>query len=716
MQLKVSLFLVLIYFFFQFLSAQDKPIVNDTIKEQHLLPGVVVHGDNIQTKFKTIPVDVIEVDDTYLNANRSNSLMTSLEKIPGLGAMQIGQGQSKPVIRGLGFNRVAVLQAGVKQQGQQWGADHGLEIDQYDVDRIQIYKGAMSLQLGSDAIAGALVVPHATLRRKDGFHIKTLLNGATNNLLFGGSVSAEWQKEQYYLRVRSTYQNSEAYKVPTGEFNYLGYIFPLKNHRLKNTAGREMNFSLQTGHIGENIATRFLISNVYSKTGFFAGAHGIPTYIDMQDNGKYRKIGLPYQRINHFKLLYNQEIQLSNRWKWSSDLGYQNNNRREFSNPHTHGYGKIPNTDVELELKLQTLTFNPQLAYQFSDYSKLQFGVNSEYQNNRIGGYSFLLPKFQQYTIGGYVINTTILSSSLVLTSGIRYDWGYLNIHEYIDENLPEEYQMRAESLTKRMGSTSFSGGLSYIMNKEWNFKMNIGRSFRMPTANELSSNGVHHGTFRHELGDRNLKPETSYQVDVVADFVKSLADDVSRVSINASGFVNYFPNFIFLNPTGRFSWLPDAGQYYQYQQAKAIRMGGELSAKLDVNKYFSWGASLEYVYAQDTDNEKPIPFTPPMSIINELYIKYPKLVLLTNFELILSYRYVDAQNRVATNEKTTPSYNLFDTSLSFDLPTAFGKSQFSIQVQNIFDKKYYNHLSFYRTLDIPEIGRNIRFSFQLTI
>lgn len=436
----------------------------------------------------------------------------------------------------------------------------------------------------------------------------------------------------------------------------------------------------------------------------------------MQDNGHYRSIGLPYQRINHFKATYNQEVQLADQWKWSSDLGYQNNNRREYSKPHTHGYGETPNSNLELELKLQTITFNPQLTYQLTDYSKFLFGVNSEFQDNKIGGYSFLLPKFQQYTVGGYAINTSILSPSWIMTSGIRYDWGYLDIHQYIDKNLPEEYQLRAENLTKRMGSVSFSGGLAYIMNKEWNFKLNIGRSFRMPTANELSSNGVHHGTFRHELGDRNLKPETSYQTDITLSFVKKLDTGISKISIDAGGFVNYFPNFIFLNPTGKFSWLPDAGQYYQYQQAKALRTGGEVSVKLDINNYISWETSLEYVYAQDKDNNKPIPFTPPMSVLNGLYLKHPKIFSLTNIELSLFHRYVDAQNRVATNEKTTPSYQLFDTALAFDLPTTFGKSQLTVQVQNIFDKKYYNHLSFYRTLDIPEIGRNIRLSFQLTL
>lgn len=712
MQIKTISILLLSFIHFSVFAQKSKM---DTITGRKL-SDAIVYGLG-KDKFKAKALDVNEIENSFLNANRSNSLMSTLDKIPGVGSMQVGQGQSKPVIRGLGFNRVAVLQNGIKQQGQQWGADHGLEIDQYDVDRIQIYKGAMSLQLGSDAIAGALIIPNPTLKDTDGHQIDVLMNGATNNRLFGGSIAGAFQKDKNYIRVRTTYQNAEDYRVPTDKFEYLGYVFPIHKHILKNTAGREFDASVQAGHIGELSSSRLLISNVYSKTGFFAGAHGIPTLVDLEDDGHYRRIGLPYQRVNHFKVIYNQEYKISHAWNLNADLGYQNNNRREYSLPHTHGHGEVPETNLELELKLQTFTLNPQFIYQMSESSKFLFGINAEYQVNNIGGYSFLLPKFEQFTAGIYAINTAILSPKLVATSGIRYDFGHLKVHGYTDHYLAEEYQQRAEDLDKKMGSVSFSAGLAYLMSKEWNMKVNIGRSFRMPTANELSSNGVHHGTFRHELGDKNLKPETSYQLDINTDFSKTFTRSyLSRLSVSTSAFVNYFPNFIFLNPTGKFSWLPDAGQYYQYQQSKALRAGGELSLKLGITDHLNWESSIEYVYAQDTDNNKPIPFTPPWSIINEFSAKSEKIWKLEDPQLILTHRFVNAQNRVAVNEKTTPAYNLFDISLSFRIPVQKINPQFTLQVQNILNKTYYNHLSFYRTLDIPEIGRNVRISLQFKI
>lgn len=76
----------------------------------------------------------VQVNREFLNTNFAGSLMQTLEGIPGVKAMAIGSGQSKPVIRGLGFNRLAVVEDGIKHEGQQWGDDHGLEVRLSDID------------------------------------------------------------------------------------------------------------------------------------------------------------------------------------------------------------------------------------------------------------------------------------------------------------------------------------------------------------------------------------------------------------------------------------------------------------------------------------------------------------------------------------------------------------------------------------------------------
>ena len=116
-----------------------------------------------------MPVTVETIGKNFFIRKNSGNFAKTLTAIPGMSSMDIGTGFSKPVIRGLGFNRVAVVDKGIVQQSQQWGADHGLEIDQYDVDNVSIHKGPMSLLYGSDAIGGVVEILPSSPPKDNGF-------------------------------------------------------------------------------------------------------------------------------------------------------------------------------------------------------------------------------------------------------------------------------------------------------------------------------------------------------------------------------------------------------------------------------------------------------------------------------------------------------------------------------------------------------------------
>ena len=121
-----------------------------------VLHDVTVYGNAKRDYQMKASVNEIELDRRYLRGNFAGSLMQSLRGVPGVKAMSIGSGQSKPAIRGLGFNRMIVSEDGIKHESQQWGDDHGLEIDQFAIDRIEIIKGPAALLYGSDAIGGVI--------------------------------------------------------------------------------------------------------------------------------------------------------------------------------------------------------------------------------------------------------------------------------------------------------------------------------------------------------------------------------------------------------------------------------------------------------------------------------------------------------------------------------------------------------------------------------
>ena len=102
------------------------------------LQGVTVSGQRQRDFQMRSSQSAVQISHDYLQQHFSGSLMQTLEGVPGVKAMAIGSGQSKPTIRGLGFNRLAVTEDGIKHEGQQWGDDHGLEIDQFAVDRAEV--------------------------------------------------------------------------------------------------------------------------------------------------------------------------------------------------------------------------------------------------------------------------------------------------------------------------------------------------------------------------------------------------------------------------------------------------------------------------------------------------------------------------------------------------------------------------------------------------
>ncbi|GAL77447.1 zinc-regulated outer membrane receptor [Algibacter lectus] len=219
------------------------------------LDAVEVNGKTSKRRDKESSTISYKVSKEFLNQNRENSLMQTLSKIPGVSTINIGSGQSKPVIRGLGFNRVAVVQNGIKHEAQQWGGnDHGLEIDQYGIENIQIIKGPASLVYGgADAIAGVVDIKPNKIPAINSFNGEVNLLGESNNDLLGISLGVKARKENWFYRSRLTLRDYGDYKVPTDKINYENYIFELHDNHLRNTAGIEANASFNIGYTSEGV-------------------------------------------------------------------------------------------------------------------------------------------------------------------------------------------------------------------------------------------------------------------------------------------------------------------------------------------------------------------------------------------------------------------------------------------------------------------------------
>ncbi|MBN7811829.1 TonB-dependent receptor [Algoriphagus sp. H41] len=667
-------------------------------------------------------IELIRQD--FIRENRGGSLMKSLERVPGVNLIGIGSGASKPLIRGLGFNQVMVVENGIKHEGQQWGADHGLEVDQYAADQIVIVKGPASFKYGSDAIAGVIDIREKLAPAEEGLGGGVEIGARSNNAWFGGSANVFARKGKWFGEARLTAADYGDFRVPADSVFVYDFGVALSDNQVRNTAGRELDFSGRVGFLGENFRNILLFSQVYTRSGFFANAHGLePRQVDAKlHDCSSRDVLLPYQEVRHTKLINRASYAVGRNFV-QLDLGYQRNDRQEWSQYVNHGYmpaiypSELPYPST-LERAFDKEVFSLNIKDElFLERHDLSFGASGEYQRNTIGGWGFLIPAFQQYSFGVYGMDKFRIHPLWQLTAALRYDHSQIEVEAYQDwfpsvedasQATSEDYLFRAEEFRRDFNSLVWSVGANYSPGN-LSLKANLGTSFRMPIAKELAANGVNYHYFRYEKGDPTLEPERSLQLDFGADLKKE------NWLVSFSPFVNFFSNYIYLNPTSELDILYGAGnQVFNYTQAEVLRYGAELSVVRQLSKQLSLELLGEYVYSEQMSGGKKgftLPFSPsPSGILNATY--KPKGVgIFENPYFAVDFRVTAKQSNIVPPEKVTPGYQLVHLRAGSAISVFRQTIQADLQVQNLLNTRYLNHTSFYRLINLPEAGRNVALS-----
>jgi iron complex outermembrane recepter protein len=716
----------------------------DFILEQAIteMNEVVVTGSSRATEITRTPVPMITVNSRELQQDLNTNIIDAIARLPGISAVTTGPNVSKPFIHGLGFNRVLTLFDGVRQEGQQWGDEHGVEIDENAVDRIEIVKGPASLIYGSDALAGvvnllpAQPVPDGTIKG----HVETSYQ--TNNGLFGEHAAFAGNKNGFIWegvashKQATNYQNKydgRVYGTAFNETDLSGYV-----GLHKKWGYSDLNFSLfddlQEIPDGSRDSVTRKFTKQITENDIFR-----PIVSDAELNSY--KITSLHQYVQHYHIYSTNNFIIGGN-KLGMILGYQQNIRREFSHPE---YPDIPG----LYLDLKTLTYDIKYIIPESKGWETTIGINGMYQQNTNKGTEFIIPDYDQFEIGPFFL-TTKTTGKLDLSAGARYDTRlFKNGSMYTRPNPQTGFDMQV-SLPDTVLSDhpfncfkhTFSGisasvGATYNITKKFLVKSNIARGFRAPNIAEISANGVHPGTLIYQIGNTAFKPEFSLQ----EDFGVSYRSD--HVSGNLEMFNNNITNYIFnqklLNQFGQDSVIIKGNQTFKFQQAEAQLYGWE--ANLDIHPYdwLHFENSISVTYALNkggngirlSDNSKYLPFVPPLHTTSELRANIKSNSKhISSFYIKSGMEYYAKQDRVYSAENTetpTPGYVLFNTGVGADITNRQGKVLVSINIlgNNITDVTYQSHLSRLKYFEeypnnpsgrsgIYNMGRNI--SFKLTV
>jgi iron complex outermembrane receptor protein len=651
-------------------------------------------------------VELRHVSKEELEQNSSPSLAETLEHIEGVQTQNMGVSVAKPVIRGLRNNRALIVSDNVRQEEQQWGDDHGMAIDQFGVDEATVIRGPSALIYGSDAIGGVIKLDRDIHLAKNTHEADVTTFYRSVNNTIGVSAGMKMNTNDTLIALRLGMADYGDYKVPADNYTYLGYKLPIYDNKLKNTAGKEYNASLILGKNTKWGYSKVTISDYYQKVGVFSGATGLPAFYNLTPDGD-RNIDLPYQEVNHFKVVSESSIAFNENWL-DLIVGFQNNRRKEYSLPRASGFPYPESESLANDLRLQTLNANANYHFKPKGRHEDLVGVQLDYQQNLTAGFDYVLPNYKKLNTGAYGIRKWKVNDKLEVNMGVRFDFTSLHTEAtYTPFYHQLEYKkdiLRAPELNNNYVSWAGNFGLAKKINDKNSYKLNFGKSFRAPQAIELTSNGAHAGTFRFEKGDPNLSAENAFQLDGGYSF------ENKRHHFTLTPFVTYFDNYIYLAPSNVFpkevvgdEVLPyaETGQMYVYKQNKAVMSGGEVLYHYHPKEWFKTGVQFDMVFAQNIETGRPLPMTPPTR--GKVFVSLIKKHKKEKSYLTINFTQTASQNRVDKNEKVTEGYSLVNLALG----STFKKFELKIHVQNLTNTNYLKHLSLYRQLNIPEPSTN---------
>ena len=710
-----------IYFILPLLCICTAVAAQDSIKTHHHaedstdvfyrhlnLNEVTVTGVTGDTKLKHATAPVSIVSPQVLRATASTNIIDAIAHQPGVSQLTTGGSISKPIIRGLGYNRVVVMSEGVRQEGQQWGDEHGVEVDGSSVNSVEILKGPASLMYGSDAMAGVVILHSKPMLAEGDMRANVSSEYQTNNGLFNYNLSIAGNQHGFVWDARFSDKMAHAYKN-----KYDGYV---PGSQFRERAGRLMLGVDKTwGH------SRLTWTAYHLTPGIVEGERN-PETGELEcstNNVKTYGKSLPFQQVKHYKLVWDNSLSLSSGYL-KAIIGYQQNRRQEFEESAD---------EYELFFKLHTLTYDLRYLTHEWDGWKFSTGIGGMYQKSGNEGEEYLIPDYRLFDFGIYATTTKAIGDSWTLNGGVRYDHRRLHGDELIEDG-----DMRFTDFSRHFNGLTGSIGAVCNINKHFNVRLNLARGFRTPNMSELSSNGVHEGSIRYELGNQQLKAEYSLQADLGLDFTSRY------VSAQVALFANRIDNYIF---THRLNQEIEEGYLtYAYTQGDARLLGFEAGIDFHPVHSIHFSNSFSYVDARlmhASADTKYLPFTPAPHWASEL-----KWELFHHSHTTVNHHHTtDAAHRSLFNnlyvaagldcylkqthiysaddtETKTPGYALLSLSAGSDIQVKGRKvAELYITADNLLDKAYQNHLSRLKYADVNaatgrrgifNMGRNITF------
>ncbi len=691
---------------------------------------VVVTGQEGGIEKNRAPAPLAIIPTAHLLENSATNIIDALASEPGISQITTGAGISKPVIRGLGYNRVVVVNDGIRQEGQQWGDEHGIEIDEFSINKIEILKGPASLAYGSDAMAGVINLMSAPFLPTGTISGKVMSNFQTNNGLSGNSLNLAGNKNGFVWDLRASDKRAHAYK---NKYDGPVYNSGFRENAFSGIMGINRAWGFSHLHLSMyNINPGIVEGERDSITGAFVkpSANGESMFPVGSNEYKSYTPEIPFQQINHYKALIDNSFYLGH-GNLKASLGFQQNHRKEFANT-------AKPDEYELYFLLNTLNYSLRFAFPEINNYNISVGANGMWQQSENKGIKFLVPAYQLFDAGVFgILKKT--AGNFDFAGGLRADQRSQHGESLFLNADGKVVTAGTIGSTERFAAfdqtfTGFSGsfGMSWQISKAAYAKLNVARGHRAPNISELGSNGVHEGTLRYEKGNPDLNPETSLQFDFTAGL------NTKHVAAELNLFSNSVNHFIYSHKQADANgdrMLLGNMPVFLFTSGKANLIGGEFTFDIHPHPldWLHFENSISYVNAtlrNQPDSSRYLPLTPPFHWTSDLKADFANNNKhLKNLYLKVGIDWYAEQNHYFAaygTETATPGYLLLNMGAGTDVVSG-GKTRFSLYVSanNLTDVAYQSHLSRLKYAEpnnatgrsgIFNMGRNISFKLLIPI
>jgi iron complex outermembrane receptor protein len=656
------------------------------------LDAIDVRGEHGHFESEVVESQSLHQED--LLARKGESLGEMVSKIPGVQFLQTGPSIFKPIIQGLGNQRIAIINQGIKLEGQQWGNEHAPEIDPNQADEITVVKGAQSVRFGAEALGGAILLEPGKIETEGKLQLRS-----------GSAFSSNG---------RGTFQNLMLQK---SFFNSI-----LESFRISGTYKRSGNFSTACYHLGntamEESGAQILVrlkkgkwkaetsgDLFFSHLGIFSGSHistpeGIRNSINRPDSSyKYPfsfQIGRPSQKILHLTGRAKVEFQATESRKYLLTYNQQLDRRQEFDIIR-----RFASCQTCPQLSFELFSSQLEISQKIQkEKAEIQTGVVGLLQSNNTSG-SKLIPDFLIQQLAFYHIHS-LFFNRWTFEAGIRGEFRHQQVFQY-------PFQEKVISL-KRFWNGMGNIGFRYQMDDHWHTKGNLQFTSRAPSMNESYSNGVHHGTASFEQGSQEMKPEQ------ILNFTYSLHHRSEKWEALIILFETYSPNFIYLSP------VPDSIIYtirgpfpfFKYNSSEVNIRGLDFFLDFKAWEFLSIYSKGSISRAWNLSGKTWLIFQPADRL--ELGLSWKSEKNKTGFQWHgrVGPVFVDKQWRVPAERDFAPPpppYVLWNAQIGF---SGFWKTHlfdFSIEGQNLSNTAYRDYLNRFRYFAL-DMGQNFRFRF----